>query len=319
MKALVAPQPGETPHLTSIDPPRPNGGEVLVKVAACGLNFADLLMIDGQYQETPPFPLVPGMEVSGHVEALGPGAPEKLMGRRVAAFCGSGGLAEAVAVPADRCITLPDAMPFPDAAGFQIAYGTSHLALNYKAKLQAGETLLVLGAGGGVGLTAVEIGRLLGARVVAAARGEAKLAAALRAGAHETIDTGTQDLKAEMRRFGGADVVYDPVGGDLFAAALSATRPEGRILAIGFASGEVPQIKANHLLVKNVSVHGFNWGGYLKFRPDALTGSLRQLFDWWDEGRLRPQIGAVLPLDRAAEGLEMLRTRRATGKIVVTP
>lgn len=318
MKALLVAHPDAAPIPGATAVPEPRDGELLIRVAACGLNFADLLMISGRYQETPAFPLIPGMEVAGRVEALGPGAPEALLGRRVAAFCGSGGLAEAVAVPAERCLTVPDAMPSTEAAGFLIAYGTSHLALNHRANLRDGETLLVLGAGGGVGITAVEIGRLLGARVIAAARGAAKCAAALSAGAHHVIDTGTQDLKAEVKRFGGADVVYDPVGGDLFAAALSATRPEGRILTIGFASGEVPQIKANHLLLKNVTVHGFNWGGYLKVRPDLLSGSLRQLFVWWEEGRLRPQIGAVLPLDRAAEGLEMLRTRQATGKIVVT-
>lgn len=319
MKALTVAAPRAAPQIGEIETPVPKTGEVRIRIEACGLNFADLLLIEGRYQDRPGFPLVPGMEVAGRIEAVGPEVSEVLIGARTAAVCGNGGLAEAVTVAAERCQTLPETMPPEVAAGFLIAYGTSHLALNHRASLRRDETLLVLGAGGGVGLTAVEIGRLMGARVLAAARGKAKCAAAKRAGAHEIINTETEDLKDTVKRIGGADVVYDPVGGDAFSAALSATRPEGRILLIGFASGDVPRIKANHLLVKNVSVHGINLGGYLSALPDRLTDSLRQLFAWWEDGQLQPTIGTVLPLDRAPEGLEMLRARRATGKIVVTP
>jgi NADPH2:quinone reductase len=209
-------------------------------------------------------------------------------------------------------------MPFTQAAGFQIAYGTSHLALSRRAALRPGETLLVLGAGGGVGLTAVEIGHLMGARVIAVARGEAKLDAARRAGADVLLDSEGTDIRAAVRAEGGADVVYDAVGGPQFRDAFGATNPEGRILLIGFASGSVPEIAANHLLVKNISVIGHYWGGYLKFRPEALAESLATLLGWYEEARLHPQVSHVLPLERAAEGFELIRSRQATGKVVIT-
>ena len=210
-------------------------------------------------------------------------------------------------------------MSFEDAAAFQIAYGTSHVALDHKARLQPGETLLVLGAAGGVGLTAVEIGKLMGARVIACARGANKLAVARQAGADHLIDAGADDIRAACRALGGVDVVYDPVGGDQFRAAFRACNPEARILTIGFASGEVPQIPANHLLVKNLSVMGLYWGGYLKFRPEVVTDSLKTLLGWYETGRIKPHISHVLPLDQAAEALELLRSRQSTGKVVVTP
>lgn len=310
---------GAAPALAPLDLPPPTKGELRLKVAACGLNFADLLMAKGKYQDTPEPPFTLGMEFSGVVEALGPDTAGPPPGTRVAAFTGSGGLAEAANVAVARCTPLPDDMPMDIAAGFQVAYGTSHLALTRKARLFPEETLLVLGAAGGVGLTAVEIGKQLGARIVACARGADKLAVARQAGADHLIDTsGEVDLRAEVKALGGADVVFDPVGGELFKAALRACRPEARILSIGFASGNVPQIPANHLLVKNVSVIGFYWGGYLKFAPEALTGSLSELFDWYAAGRIAPHISHRLPLARAAEGLELLRSRASTGKVVVT-
>jgi NADPH2:quinone reductase len=317
MKSLIVDAPGAEPRLRDITRPVPGPGEVLVRIAAAGLNFADLLMVRGAYQEMPAAPFTLGMELAGTVEALGPGSEGPPPGTRVAVFSGHGALAEYGVFPAARCLAIPAAMSFEEAAGFLIAYGTSHLALSRRARLRPGETLLVLGAGGGVGLTAVEIGRLMGARVIAAARGAAKLAAAEAAGAHVLLDTEADDLRAAVRAEGGADVVYDAVGGAQFRAALGATKPEGRILLIGFASGDLPEIPANHLLVKNVSVLGFYWGGHLAFAPDALTGSLGTLFGWYEEGRLHPHVSHVLPLDRAAEGLELLRSRAATGKIVV--
>jgi NADPH2:quinone reductase len=306
------------PRLTDVAMPEPATGEIRVRIAACGLNFADLLMQTGTYQDTPALPFVLGMEVAGSVDAIGPGVEGFAPGDRVAVFGGQGGLAEYGCFQAARAVKLRDSMDWIDAAAFQIAYGTSHVALDHRARLAPGETLLVLGAAGGVGLTAVEIGKLMGARVVACARGADKLEAARAAGADHLIDATDGDIRAEMKALGGADVVFDPVGGAQFTAAFRACRPEGRILTIGFASGEVPQIKANHLLVKNISVLGLYWGGYLAFRPEVLTGSLHRLMDWHAEGRIKPHVSHVLPLEQAAEGMELLRSRKSTGKVVIT-
>ncbi|WP_438942696.1 NADPH:quinone oxidoreductase family protein [Primorskyibacter marinus] len=297
--------------------PEPGPSEIRIRIAACGLNFADLLMQKGTYQDTPALPFVPGMEVAGEVDAVGEGVDGFQPGARVAVFGGHGGLAEYGCFPAARAVKLPDAMPFAEAAAFQIAYGTSHVALSHRARLQPGETLLVLGAAGGVGLTAVEIGKLMGATVIACARGADKLQIARDMGADHLIDTETADLRAEVKALGGADVVYDPVGGDLFKAAFRACNPEARILPIGFASGDVPQIPANHLLVKNISVLGLYWGGYMAFRPDVITDSLAELLRWYEEGRIHPHVSHLLPLSSAAEGMDLLRNRRSTGKVVI--
>lgn len=309
---------GDSPRLETVATPEPGPGEVGLRIAACGLNFADLLMIEGRYQERPALPATLGMEFAGNVEAVGDGVDPGMIGQRVAVFAGSGGLADQGCFPAARCVPLPASMSYTDAAAFQVAYGTSHVALDHKAGLKPGETLVVLGAAGGVGLTAVEIGKLMGARVIACARGADRLDIARQAGADHLIDSDTDDLREAVKALGGADVVYDPVGGAQFTAAMRACNPEARILVIGFASGEVPQIKANHLLVKNLTVMGLYWGGYLGFRPDVLTGSLSQLFAWYDAGKLSPHVSHVLPLDRAAEGLDLLRTRKATGKVVIS-
>jgi len=319
MRAFHIDSPGASPTLSDLPLPAPGPGEIRLKVGACGLNFADLLMMTGDYQDTPAAPFTLGMEVAGTVDAHGPGVTSPAIGTRVAVFGGQGGLAEYGCFPADRAVALPPAMSDIDAAAFQIAYGTSHVALDHKARLQPGETLLVLGAAGGVGLTAVEIGKLMGARVIACARGADKLAVAEQAGADHLIDAETADIRAECKALGGVDVVYDPVGGDQFDAAFRATNPEGRILSIGFASGTVPQIKANHLLVKNLSVMGLYWGGYLKFRPSVITDSLSTLLGWYEAGRIAPHVSHILPLDQAAEALELLRSRKSTGKVVVTP
>ncbi|KRS12298.1 zinc-binding dehydrogenase [Roseovarius atlanticus] len=304
--------------LKEVARPAPGAGEIGIRISACGLNFADLLMLKGEYQDTPPLPFTLGMEVAGTVEALGDGVEGPAIGSRVAVFGGQGGLAEYGCFPADRAVLLPETMSFADAAAFQIAYGTSHVALDHKARLQPGETLLVLGAAGGVGLTAVEIGKLMGATVIACARGADKLEVARNAGADHLIDAETDEIREACRALGGVDVVYDPVGGDQFKSAMRACRPEARILTIGFASGEVPKIPANHLLVKNISVLGLYWGGYLGFRPQVVTDSLTCLFDWYTEGRLKPHISHVLPLEKAQDGLDLMSTRKSTGKVVVT-
>ena len=306
------------PTVVERDKPLPGPGELRLKIAACGLNFADLLMIKGTYQDTPPLPFTLGLEVSGVVDALGPDTDGPAPGTRVAIFAGQGGLADYGVFPAERAVPIPDSMPFDEAAGFLVAYGTSHLALTRRARLSAGERLVVLGAAGGVGLTAVEIGKELGAEVIAVARGAAKLEAAKAAGAQHLIDSEAGDLRDKLKALGGVDVVYDAVGGPQFTEAMRATRPEGRILTIGFASGDVPKIPANHLLVKNITAIGFYWGGYMAFAPEHLTASLSELFNWYEAGRLKPHISARYPLEQTADALEFMRARKSTGKVVVT-
>ena len=317
MRGWLIDRLGAPATLLDLPTPTPKPGEACVAIHACGLNFADLLMAEGKYQDKPALPFIPGLEFAGVVTALGPNTTGPAPGTRVACYAGQGGLAQMGCFPAASLLPIPDAMTFPEAAGFQIAYGTSHLALAHKARLQPGETLLVLGAAGGVGLTAVEVGKRMGARVIACARGPEKLAIARAAGADEVIDSDTPDLKAALKALGGVDVVHDPVGGPAFDAALRATRPDGRILAIGFASGTVPQIPANILLVKNISVMGFWWGGYLAFAPNLLRDSLATLLGWYAEGGLRPHISHRLPLDQLPQGLDLLRSRAATGKVII--
>lgn len=308
----------QPPKLEQIARPAPGPGEILVEISAAGLNFADLLMAKGQYQKKPPLPFTLGMEAAGTVLTLGPGVAGPVPGTRVIAVGGHGALAEAGVFPAAGCTPIPDSLPFDLAAGFPIAYGTSHIGLARRARLKPGETLLVLGAAGGVGLTAVEIGKLMGARVIAVARGADKLAICAEAGADHLIDSETADIRTAVKALGGADVVYDPVGGEAFTAALRATNPEGRILVVGFASGEVPQVPANHLLVKNIDVIGYWWGGYTVFAPEAIGESLTTLIGWYEAGRLHPHVSHRLPLERAAEAYDLLRERRSTGKVVVT-
>lgn len=318
MRAFLLPSVGASATLTDLPVPVAGPGDVLIRVAACGLNFADLLMLKGTYQDTPPPPFVPGLELAGEVVALGAGVTRPRPGARVAVVAGKGGLAEYAVAPASLCLALPASMTMEQAAGFQIAYGTSHLALGHRAALRPGETLLVLGAAGGVGLTAVEIGARMGARVIASARGSDRLAVARAAGAHDLIDSDAPGLRDKLKALGGVDVVYDTVGGAAFLEALRATRPEGRLLTIGFAGGDVPQIPANLLLVKNLTVIGLYWGGYLKFRPDVLTESVATLLRWFEEGRISPHVSHVFPLARVEEALDLLRQRKATGKVVVT-
>lgn len=303
--------------LCDLDKPQPARGEALIRIHACGLNFADLLMVKGTYQDTPDLPFTLGMEVAGRIEALGPDTQGPAIGTKVAVFGGHGGLAEYGCYPIDRIVPVPEDMPMTDAAAFQIAYGTSHVALSHRARLQPGETLLVLGAAGGVGLTAVEIGKLMGAKVIACARGKEKLAVAKTAGADILIDAETDDLRSAFKSAGGLDVVYDPVGGDQFKAVFRACNPEARLLPLGFASGEVPQIPANHLLVKNLEVIGFYWGGYMAFRPEVIRDSLETLLGWYSDGKLAPHISHVLPMEDTQTGLDLLASRKSTGKVVI--
>ncbi len=315
MRAYAVRAEGAPPRLIEMPEPEPGPGSVVLRVAACGLNFADLLMAQGTYQEMPQAPFALGMEVAGTVEAVGEGVAGLAVGDRVAAFPGRGGLAERVAVPAERCLAMPERLTMRAAAAMQVAYGTAELALD-RARLAAGETLLVLGAAGGVGLAAVELGRRRGASVIACARGEARRAEAREAGADHVVDA-EDDLLGAVRALGGADVVFDPVGGALSEAALRACKPLGRLVLIGFASGDLPRLKPNHLMVKNLDVIGLYWGGYARFAPERLTAGLARIADACAAGELRPRVGAVLPIERAEEGLALLRERRSTGKVVI--
>jgi NADPH2:quinone reductase len=317
MQAWQVLESGATPVLANIKPPTPVKGEIVVQVEAVGLNFADMLAIQGKYQVRHPFPYIPGMELSGVVLSLGPDTDGPAPGTRILATCPAGALARQIVLPANRVCAIPDSLGFEEAAGFPIAYGTSHLALTHTARLQHGETLFVTGAAGGVGLTAVEIGKLLGAKVIASARGAERLAVARKAGADVLIDSEAPGLKEALRAEGGVDVVYDAVGGPAFDAALRACRPEGRLLAIGFASGEVPQIPANLLLVKNLTVSGFWFGGFEAHAPARVAASLTELMRWQTEGRLHPHVSHVLPFEDVPEGLALLRDRKATGKVVI--
>ena len=292
-------------------------GSVRIQVAAAGLNFADTLLVAGRYQEQVQPPFAPGLEVAGTVIET---AADMVVGTRVMAVLGSGGFAEQVVAPLSDVIPIPDEMGFDFAAGFPIAYGTSHHALTERAKLQKGEVLLVHGAAGGVGLTAVEIGHALGATVIATAGTAEKLKVAKDYGAAFGINYREEDVRQRVKDLTGghgADVVYDPVGGAVFEASLRCTAMDGRLLAIGFASGEVPQIPANILLVKNLTVIGYYWGAYRRTQPQKLRDGLKELMEWYRQGRIRPQISARFPLEQANDALDLLRRRGSTGKVIL--
>jgi len=325
MKALLSIAPGgpETLVLRDVPEPVPSKGEVRIRVAACAINYPDVLIIEDRYQFRPPRPFAPGGEIAGVIDAVGEGAA-LAVGARVLAVPGWGGLAEAVVVPAARAVPIPDAMPFDVAAAFLLTYGTSHHALANRGALRSGETLLVLGAGGGVGLAAVELGVAMGARVIAAASSEAKAAAATAHGAHATlIYPRDPDPKALSTQFkaacgaDGADVVYDPVGGPYTEAALRALAWRGRYLVVGFPAG-IPAPPLNLTLLKEAAILGVFWGAWTAREPAAHAASLAHLFALWSEGRLRPEISETFPLARGGEAIARLARREAIGKIVVT-
>ncbi|MEM9724783.1 MAG: NADPH:quinone oxidoreductase family protein [Pseudomonadota bacterium] len=318
MRAMIITELGTPLQRMEIDPPRLGEGEALIDVAAVGVNFADSLMAKGRYQERPDPPFPCGMEAAGTVAALGPAGSGALkVGDRVAVVH-LGSMVAQLAAPAALCAKIPDGLSFVDAAAMPVAYGTSHLALAKKAALAPGERLLVTGAAGGVGLTAVEIGALMGAEVIAVARGAEKLQIAKEKGATHLIDSETADLKAEVKALGGADVVYDAVGGALGTAAFRAARPGARILPIGFAGGGPSEYPPNILLVKNQSVIGFNWGAHVRERPEDFAQTMAACFAWRAEGRLAPLVSDVMPLEEANAAIELLTTRQAKGKVVLT-
>ncbi len=323
MRAVLCRQWGAVDELTLADvpEPKPAPGEVLIAVRATGVNYADAIMVAGRYQTKPPLPFSPGLETAGIVAACGDGVTRFRPGDRVMAMLAHGGLAEmAVATEADT-FAIPAGMSFDEAGAFPIAYISSHVALRWQGRLEPGETLLVLGAAGGVGLTAVEIGKAMGARVIAAASTPEKLAVAREHGADDVVNYATDKLTDRVMALTGdmgVDVCFDPVGGDLFDAALSSLGWGGRILLIGFVAG-VPQIPANRLLVKHRAAIGSSLRYFRWHAPDKLRGSVEELLRWHGEGRLRPLVTHRLPLERSAEAIRLLTERTAHGKVVVLP
>lgn len=323
MRAVLCDQWGgpEVLRVADVEPPVPGPGEVALAVHAAGVNFADILMVAGQYQEKPAFPFSPGLEAAGTVSAVGPGVGRVAPGDRVLALTDWGTFAESAVAAESDVFPIPAAMDFATAAGFPIAYGTAHGALTWRAGLKAGEALLVHGAAGGAGLAAVEVGRALGATVIATARGPDRLAVARAHGADHLIDTAAEDIRARVKAATGgrgADVVFDPVGGAVFEASLRAVAWGARLIVIGFAAGQVPHIPANILLVKNISAVGFYWGSYRRHAPDLIAAQFAELFAWFEQGRLRPHVSHALDLAGADEALGLLKDRKATGKVVLT-
>ncbi len=309
-------------RLDDVPEARPGPGQVRIRVRACGVNFADSLITRGQYQKQPQPPFSPGFEVSGEVLELGSGVQGIAIGDRLIAMTAHGGYAQQVIADTKRCVPMPAAMSWEHGAAFPVVFGTSHVALSHRARLRPGETLVVHGASGGVGLTAVAIGKQLGATVIATANGPEKLEVARAHGADHLIDSNREDVRTRIKELTagrGADVVYDPVGGDLFAASLRSIAFEGRLLVIGFAGGSVPQIPANHLLVKNVDVIGLNWPAYPELNPQVMTESFRTLIQWYLEGAIKPHVSATYPLKQAVDALNHLISRKSTGKVVITP
>ncbi len=324
MRALLCLEHGgpERLSLSEAPTPEPGAGEVLIRVRAAGVNFADTLIIQGKYQEKPHFPFSPGLEVAGEIESLGEGVADLSIGDRVLAVLDYGGFAEFARARASDVHPIPAEMDFATAAGFPIVYGTAHAALCWHARLQAGETLVVHGAAGGVGLASVEVGKALGAEVIATAGGRDKLEVASRHGADQLIDYREEDVRERIKALTdgrGADVILDPVGGDVFEASLRAIAWSGRLLVIGFAGGKVPQIPANILLVKNVAAMGVYWGSYRRKAPERLKQEFTELFGWYREGKLKPFVSNRLALDDYAEAYALLTERKATGKVVLEP
>ncbi|WP_220805184.1 NADPH:quinone oxidoreductase family protein [Pseudomonas sp. NCCP-436] len=323
MKALLCKAfgPAETLVLEDLPSPEPKGNEVLIEVHAAGVNFPDSLIIEGKYQFKPPFPFAPGGEVAGVVKAVGAKVGHLKAGDRVMALTGWGGFAEEVAVPAYNVLPVPESMDLTGAAAFGMTYGTSMHALKQRASLQPGETLLVLGASGGVGLAAVEIGKAMGARVIAAASSAEKLEVARNAGADALINYNEQSLKDEVKKLTnsqGADVIYDPVGGALFEEAFRSIAWNGRFLVVGFAAGGgIPALPANLPLLKGASLVGVFWGAFAQRQAQDNADNFRQLFAWHAEGRLKPLVSQTFPLTRGGEAINILAKRKAVGKLVI--
>ena len=322
MKAILCKTFGKPDDLVleETDAPPLGNRQVRIAVKACGVNFPDVLMIAGKYQMQPPMPFSPGAEISGDIVEVGAKVKHLKSGQRVLALCGHGGMAEQACVDANAVIPIPDDMDYATAAGFILTYGTSYHALKQRANVQPGESLLVLGAAGGVGLAAVELGAHMGARVIAAASTAEKLALAKEYGAAEGInyvETGLKDAVKEITGGEGVDVIFDPVGGTLFDDCLRSVAWNGRILVIGFASGDIPAIPANLPLLKGSSIVGVFWGRFAEREPKAHLENTMELLRMYSDGVLKPHISDQFDLDAAAEALRTLADRRAMGKVVV--
>ena len=323
MRAVLCKQYGPPETLVIEDVPSPvaGQGEVVVSMHAASVNFPDVLIIQNKYQVKPPPPFSPGSELAGVVKEVGEGVTRVKPGDRVMAFTGYGAFAEEVKTQESRVLPIPPGMDFPTAASFILTYGTSDHALSDRGALAAGETLLVLGAAGGVGLAAVEIGKTIGARVIACASSDEKLAACRAHGADETINYATEDLRERIKAIAGAngvDVVYDAVGGQYTELALRSTAWRGRLLVVGFAAGDIPKIPLNLTLLKGCSIVGVFWGDFARREPERFAQRVKQLGEWFQQGKLKPHVSARLPLDRAVEALQMMASRKVIGKVVLT-
>ncbi|MDA9595276.1 NADPH:quinone oxidoreductase family protein [SAR86 cluster bacterium] len=322
MKAYVCREfgPVESHKVEEIADPRAEAGQVVVDVKAAGVSFPDVLIVQGKYQFQPPFPFSPGGEIAGVISEVGEGVVDWKVGDRVIAMTGNGGIAEKVVAFEMTLMPLPETMDFKDGAAFPLNYGTTYHALKQRGQLQAGETLLVTGAGGGVGTTAIEIGKAMGARVIAAASTDEKLEIAKNLGADEVINYSDGELKEKVKALTdglGADVIYDPIGGDIFMQCMRCINWKGRVLVIGFASGPIPEVPTNLALLKGCSIVGVFWGRFTGAEPEENSQNFDELFALHAEGKLKPQITKSYSLDDAAEAISSLENRKATGKVVI--
>lgn len=324
MKAILCTRPGGPDDLVYADIPEPQAGpgEAVVDVKAAALNFFDTLIIADKYQIKPPFPFSPGAEFAGVVQSTGPGVTGIAPGDRVLGYLSYGCARERLAIMAERLVPLPPGFDFDRAAGLSIIYGTTYYALKDRARLRPGETLAVLGAAGGVGLAAVEIGKLMGAHVIACTSSEEKCAFARTYGADETINYSATDLKTALKAATGgrgADVVYDPVGGDFTEAAARATAWNGRFLVIGFAAGTIPKLPLNLVLLKGFDVCGVYWGAFAEREPAAQCANMAQIVAWCTQGKLSSHVHAVYPLAQTAQALKDIAARKIMGKAILHP
>lgn len=323
MKAILCKEYGPPERLAyeETDDPSPGKGEVLIGVHAAGVNFPDTLIIEGKYQFKPDPPFSPGGEVAGEVLEVGEGVTHVNRGDRVMALMTYGGFAERAVVPAFGVIPMPPEMPWNEGAGFPLVYGTVIHALKQRGRLAKGETLLVLGAAGGVGLAAVQIGKLMGARVIAAASSQDKLDLCKAHGADELVNYAEgEPLKEQVKALtdgNGADVIFDPVGGDAFDQCLSCINWDGRLLVIGFASGRIPEAAANRILLKGCAVVGVFWGKFAQLDPQTNMANFMELIQWYNQGKFKPEVSRTYPLARAADALNDMLARKATGKLVL--
>ncbi len=313
--------PPESLVVEEVADPTPGPGQVLIEVAAAGVNFPDVLVIQNKYQFKPSLPFTPGGEIAGTVKQLGDGVTSLKVGDRILASTGVGGFAELVAINADSAVPIPDEMDFVTASAFLFTYGTSHYALKDRGHLKPGETLLVLGAAGGVGLAAVELGHVMGAKVIAAASTDEKLEVCKQHGASEVINYSTEDLKKRVKELTGgqgADVVYDPVGGDYAEAALRATNWEGRFLVIGFTAG-IPTPPLNLVLLKGCQIVGVFWGSFVMRDPRKHLENVDEMMEWFKAGKLKPHVSGTFPFEKVADALNEIANRKVKGKVVLTP